>query len=207
MSDKICMNCFDKFKEISHFYNLCKNSQSQYTPCFRDSLSSVKGNAENKRVGTPRILSTVTPDITSSSSAAGNNAYPSISLSSHPSNSPSRSVPIQSCQKTESTQSNRQEVKKRFPLRHDLGIKLPKPILQDRGCFDSADLCYTVLKDEFECGETGIETDKKSSFPDWYKKTDFPPISPKKEERLTAHTHISHCPFCTTYIPRQHGPI
>lgn len=199
ISDKVCLECFDKFKGISDFYNRCKNSRSKYTPCFRDSGSE-------DVISTPRILSTETPDITSSESRG----RPSSDLiSSIPGYS--RSVPTQTLSSCNETQSAGPPVKKSYVIHHDLGIRLPKPISNNKGCFDSEDFCYLMLQDEFDrenalVAEKERESKRTMATCDIIKK--FPPISAHHERQAMSgqapHTHIANCPFCPALIQRKH---
>lgn len=192
------MNCFDKFMGISEFYKKCKNSKSEYTPCFRDSSTG----SEYPRSSTARILSTETPDMTSTASYR---RRPTPDLLS----SVSRTVPTQTMSDTQETQSHRPLEKKSYVIHHDLGIRLPKPILKQRGCFDDDDFCYLMLQDEFN-----REKERTSSRSLQESKTilgcelKHPPISAHVEMRSknakSPHTHIANCPFCPALIHRKH---
>lgn len=193
IADKICLDCFDKFKGITEFYNKCKNSRSKYTPCFRAST----GSCSEANLPTPRILSTETPDITTSES----NRHNSTELLS----SNSRSVPVQ-------TDSWKQKTPEKPPIHYDLGIRLPKPLVRSKGCFSADDYCYLMLQDEFdrEHAKDVAEAEHKSKLnhlPPTCLLGKYPPISkphdaPMKIDR--GHPHMTKCPFCPSLIPRKH---
>lgn len=198
IGDKICMDCFDKFKGITEFYNKCKNSRDKYTPCFRAS----SGSCSEANLPTPRILSTETPDITSSES---NRPSPEI-LSSN-----SRSALVQ----TDTWHQDKlktPEKKKTYQIHYDLGIRLPKPLVRSKGCFSSDDYCYLMLQDEFdrENAKDAASAELKSQLdntPPTCKLGKYPPISkpydaPIKIDR--GHPHMAKCPFCPSLIPRKH---
>ena len=215
ISDKICLDCFDKFKGISDFYAKCKNSQNEYTPCFRESTPR-KQSLDNS---TQRILSTETPDVSSNeepsrktsieiiSSEDQSKRIQSSTMDSSTLNSSStmHSVPIQSSPICEFTQSNRPREKRKHILHHDLGIKLPKPVLNERGCFDPEDFSYTLLKDEFDKSQMTLQEIESLQFLGTCKRNRYPPISSVVDEWQSKHKHsmVSACPFCPSLISRR----
>lgn len=182
ISDKICLECFDKFKGISQFYAQCKNSKSKYTPCFRDSST---------RLETPRILSTETPDLVSTSELKKRD--PSSDLFS--SSSSSRS--IQSCVSP----------KTKYLLHHDLGIRLPKQPQRDSHCFGETDPCYSLLRKEFD--EQNGSKDEEHLEKNKGRKSNFPPLTHRDDRPLMQdmkrHTHVANCPFCPALILKKHS--
>lgn len=196
LPDKLCTDCFNQFSSVADFYQKCKNSRSNYTPCFRDTSQSQELDAS-----TFRILSTVTPDAVTSKDSNISRPISSELLSSS-----SRSVPSQTISHGEA-QSKRPEVKKVYKIHYDLGIKLPRPIVKHKGCFDPDDYCYEMLLDEFE-DENVRQLVKKSIVKSCT--NNYPPITSLLEKSAPAqkgYSHIADCPFCTAVIPTERSSL